>query len=120
MEVERKRGKKKEKGSEAWKIDFWNVAGFGNKDKEFWKSLKEWDVMVLMETWVEEKSWNKIRRKLLGRYKWGMQGATRKGRRERAIGGMLMSIRRDLIEKGKEINVENEGVVVGEGQKNGG
>lgn len=119
MEVERKRGKEKEKGSEAWKIAFWNVAGLGNKDKEFWKGLKEWDVMVLLETWVEEKDWNKIRRKLLEEYKWGMQRATRKGKRGRAIGGMLMGIRRDLIEKGKEINVD-EGVVVGEGQKNGG
>lgn len=29
-------------------------------------------------------------------------------------GGMVMGIRRDLMEKGKEINVEEEGVVVGE------
>lgn len=43
-----------------------------------------------------------------------IQGATRKGKKGRAIGKMLMGIRRDLIEKGKEINVEDEGVVVGE------
>lgn len=30
---------------------------------------------------MEEKSWNKIRRKLSEGYKWGMQGATRKGKR---------------------------------------
>lgn len=28
------------------------------KDKEFWKGLKEWDVMVLTKTWMEEKDWN--------------------------------------------------------------
>jgi len=31
------------------------VAGLGNKDKGFWRGLEEWDVMVLIETWVEEK-----------------------------------------------------------------
>lgn len=36
VEGERERGKEKEKGSEGWKIVFWNVAGLGNKDKEFW------------------------------------------------------------------------------------
>lgn len=40
-----------------------------------------------------------------------MQGATRKGKRKRAMGGMLIGIRRDLIEKGKEISVKEEGVV---------
>lgn len=62
-------------------------------------------------------------RKLSEGYKWGIQGATRKGKKGRAIGEMLMGIRRDLIEKGKEINVEDEGVVVGwseEDQKNEG
>lgn len=34
---------------------FWNVAGLGNKDGDFWKGLKEWDVLVLSETWVDEK-----------------------------------------------------------------
>lgn len=112
MKVERKRGKKKGKGKEGWKIAFWNVVGLGNKDKEFWKGLKEWDVMVLIETWVEEKGWNKIRRKLSEGYKWGMQGATKKGKRGRVVGGILMDIRSDLIEEGIEINVEDEGVLV--------
>lgn len=83
VEVERERGKKKGKGKEGWKIVFWNVAGLGNKDKEFWKRLKEWDVMVLMETWIEEKGWNKIRRKLPEGYKWGGDA---KGDKEREEG----------------------------------
>lgn len=28
---------------------FWNVAGLGKKDENFWKGLKGWDVMVLVE-----------------------------------------------------------------------
>lgn len=29
---------------------FWNVAGLRNKDRDFWKGLIDWDVIVLMET----------------------------------------------------------------------
>lgn len=47
-----------------WRIVFWNVVGLNNKDCEFWKKLKEWDVMVMMETWVDEKNWRKIRERL--------------------------------------------------------
>lgn len=36
-----KEGKRKKN---IYKIAFWNVAGLGNKDKEFWQGLKEWDV----------------------------------------------------------------------------
>jgi len=32
-----------------WKVAFWNVAGLGNKDRDFWKCLEEWEVMILME-----------------------------------------------------------------------
>lgn len=56
---ESKRGKKgrdkKNKVETKWKIGFWNVAGLGNKDKNFWRSLEEWQVIVLMETWIEKK-----------------------------------------------------------------
>jgi len=40
---------------ERWKIAFWNIAGMRNKDKEFWNRIGDWDVIVLMETWVDEK-----------------------------------------------------------------
>lgn len=40
-------GRKEEEG---WRVAFWNVAGLTNKDREFWESLKNWDVMVLTET----------------------------------------------------------------------
>jgi len=48
--------------SGGWKVMFWNVAGLRNKDVEFWKGLKNWDVIVFSETWVEEKSWDKVRK----------------------------------------------------------
>lgn len=43
---------------------FWNVAGLGNKDREFWTGLEKWDVMILMKTWVERKDWERVRDKL--------------------------------------------------------
>lgn len=30
-------------------MTFWNVAGLRNKDRDFWKELKKWDVIVLSE-----------------------------------------------------------------------
>lgn len=42
-----KKGKRK-----GYKVGFWNVAGLENKDREFWESLKEWDVIFLSETWI--------------------------------------------------------------------
>lgn len=41
------------------KLIFWNIAGLGNKDKEFWKYVKGFDFVSLSETWVDEKGWGK-------------------------------------------------------------
>lgn len=35
------------------KTGFWNVAGLTGKDEEFWERVEEWDVVRLMETWLE-------------------------------------------------------------------
>lgn len=43
-----------------WKVIFWNVAGLRNKDRDFWKGLEYWDVIVLSETWVDEIRWERI------------------------------------------------------------
>lgn len=43
---------------------FWNVVRMGNKDGEFWERLREGDVLVLWETWMDEKGWVKVREKL--------------------------------------------------------
>lgn len=31
-------------------VIFWNVAGLRSKDRNFWRSLEKWEVVVLMET----------------------------------------------------------------------
>lgn len=66
------------------RMAFWNVAGL-KKEEEFWRGLEEWDVVVLMETWIEEGTWEKIR-KLSRGYKWRMQAARRERGKGRAKG----------------------------------
>jgi len=40
------------------------VADLKDKDDDFWKGLKEWDVMVLIETWMNEIGWRGMKGKL--------------------------------------------------------
>lgn len=42
-------GNRKKERKEIYKVTFWNVAGLKNKDEDFWKDLKEWDIMVMSE-----------------------------------------------------------------------
>ncbi|XP_020297725.1 uncharacterized protein LOC109862177 [Pseudomyrmex gracilis] len=55
---------------------FWNVPGLKNKDKDFWEGLRTWDIMILMETWVDKKEWEKFRKFLPGGYKWKVKENT--------------------------------------------
>jgi len=110
-EIGRTRLERGGKKGEEWKMMFWNVAGVRNKDKDFWESLKKWEVMVLSETWLEKKEWERVKGRLPKGYKWGVQGATRDGKRGRAKGGMIMGIREELVEG--EIKIEGgiEGIM---------
>lgn len=63
---------------------------------------------------MEEKGRKKWREWLLRGYKWGIQYAKRRSRKVRAMGGTVMGIKRELAEKGKEIEVRVEGVIVGD------
>lgn len=89
---------------EATKIAFWNVAGIKRKDRDFWRGIKEWDVVVLVEIWLEKKRWDRIRDKLPRGFKWEAQIGKRKNRKDRAMGGMLVGVRKgiEVIEKGNQ------------------
>lgn len=102
-----------ERGRGGWKIGFWNVAGLGNKDKNFWEEIGRWEVVVLLETWVEKKGWEKIKEKLPRGFKWEMQPATRRNKRGRAMGGMIMGIKREMVDREKEIDIDEEGLIRG-------
>lgn len=57
---EKRRGRQYEKeeeekvGVEGARMCFWNIAGVLNKDKEVWEYLSNFELVSLMETWVEE------------------------------------------------------------------
>jgi len=95
------------------RIVFWNVAGLRNKDKEFWSSLKDWEVVVLLETWIEGKEWGKIKDRMPKGYEWKIQEAKKKKKKGRAMGGMILGIRRDLIGQKEEEEREVEGLISG-------
>ena len=113
------RRKKEEGGREkqgeerkSWRIAFWNIARATNKDKEFWKGLEEWEVVVLLETWVKEKRWDSVRRRLPEGYRWRAQWAKRKNRKGGAMGGMIIGVREELVRKEEDGQGEEEGLMV--------
>lgn len=116
MEGEEKEGKSEKDGQgERWKIAFWNIAGMRNKDKGFWDRIGtgEWDVITLMETWVDEKGWRKVKNWLPKGFKWGVQFASKKNKKGRAMGWMIMEIKgRGGIKMGK-IETGEEGMMIG-------
>jgi len=72
-----------------------------NKEEDFREKLKNWDVMLLSETWLQKKGWERVRRWLPKGYVWEVQEAGRRSKKGRAIGGMIMGIREGL-RRGKE------------------
>ncbi|KYN18941.1 hypothetical protein ALC57_08784, partial [Trachymyrmex cornetzi] len=88
------------------------VAGLGNKDREFWDNLKRWDAMVLMETWVEGKGEKKLRERLPDGYVWRIQNAKRRNKKGRAMGGIIMGIKRELYVEERR-RKEMEGMMTG-------
>ncbi|XP_077255453.1 uncharacterized protein LOC143893678 [Temnothorax americanus] len=67
----------------------------------------------MLETWIGEKGWERIRGRLPKGYEWGVQMAKKKNKKGRAIGGMIMGIRKGLKEKGTTIEVDREGWIAG-------
>lgn len=42
------------------------IAGLENKNKDFWRELEEWQVIVMREMWLDEKWWRKVKEMLPG------------------------------------------------------
>lgn len=49
-----------------------------NIDREFWEGLREWNVIILMEMWIDKKGWHKAKKNLPRGYVWERQKTTRK------------------------------------------
>lgn len=69
-ERDRREGERKgeerraDKEKEGWRVGFWKVAGIKNKEENFWKEIKRWEVTVMVETWVDGKGWDRVKRML--------------------------------------------------------
>jgi len=72
------------------------VAGLGNKDGDFWKGISNWGVVVMMETRVEDRGWKRIRGRMTKGYRWEVQLASRKNKKGRAMGGMIIGVRNGI------------------------
>ncbi|XP_011859705.1 PREDICTED: UPF0329 protein ECU05_1680/ECU11_0050-like [Vollenhovia emeryi] len=54
--------KQKEQKADTMTVGFWNIAELMRKNEEFWKEIEKWDIIAMLETWVEQKDWVKLRR----------------------------------------------------------
>lgn len=69
-------------------------------------------MIILLETWINEKGWGRgIKGKLSRGYVWWVQWAEKKNRKGRAMGGMVIGIKREIVEKGKGIEISKEGMM---------
>jgi hypothetical protein len=93
------------------------VAGIKNKEHEFWKYLGEFDVVGLVETWVEEEGWERLERRMpregerkVGKEKvWSLAYADDLvvlAREETGMKGMLGSMEKYMRRKKLTVNVE--------------
>jgi hypothetical protein len=47
------------------------------KKEEYWDYVRQFEIVSVVEIWVEERSWEKIEKWLPKEYKWECQGAKR-------------------------------------------
>lgn len=58
--------------------------------------MEECDIIMLMETWIDEKEWECIRGLLPRGYVWEVQYAGRKSRKGRAMGRMVLEVKEGI------------------------
>jgi len=87
---------------------FWNIAGVGNKDKDFWKYIEGFDIVNMCETWIDEKGWESLKERLPDSHEWRCGYAIRKGGRGRAKGGFLIDRKVEGDKRGSKLNIRKE------------
>ena len=76
--------------------------GLLNKDRDFWTKINEFDVIGMVETWVEEKNQQKLSKMLPKEYRWRISPALKEKRKGRARKGMVVGVRKDIEEEKEE------------------
>lgn len=67
----------------------------------------------MVESWLNKKGGEKVKGKIPKGYVWGIQETKKISKKGKAMGGMLVGIKRELWEKGEKIEVSREGIIVG-------
>lgn len=73
------------------------IAGLERQDKDFWRYTLDYDFIGLCETYLEEKGWDRIKDKLACSHEWVNIRARRQKKKGRAIGGILIGIKKSWI-----------------------
>lgn len=109
VEYEGKSGRKR-RAKNRYKVGFW-IAGLINKDKDFWESLGEWDIIILSETWVVKGVKKRIKNNLATEFIWLKQWAGRKNKKGSAIGGTIMGIKKGLYMEKEEEELDKKKIM---------
>lgn len=93
--------KKNNNKNEEWEVVkrvIWNINGLSRKGKfaNEWEYLQKHEVIILTETWIKEKSAERLKQSLAEEYEWSILNARRDKPRERDSGGMLIGVRKEL------------------------
>lgn len=58
-----------------------------NKGVKFWEEIRKWKVIVMVEIWVDERGWDRVRSRLPKEYSWEKQLTRRKNRKGKPMEG---------------------------------
>lgn len=79
---------------------------------DFWKYVERFDYIGLCETWIGDKEWVNLQKRLPDSHVWNVITAKKEKRKGRACGGILVGKSKDWGEdEGEIIGCGTEGVV---------
>jgi len=84
-------------------------SGVISKDEEFWEFVKEYYFVSLEETWMDGKSWEKLREWLPNSHEWKMMEARKERKKGKAKGGRDVGEEMGMGKCGGERLVEGRG-----------
>jgi len=67
----------------------------------------------LVETWIDEMGWEKVKGKLSRGYKWGVKKGEKVNRKGKVKKGMVMGVRKDMMDGRIKVDTEREGIMKG-------
>lgn len=67
-----------------------------NKSVDVWDYIKKFDILGLVETWVEEKQWERLKEKLPNKFKWTCIPAIKEQKIARAKEDIIMAVNKKM------------------------